>query len=677
MFKNMRLNTKLLTLGILLTVAPLLVISVTMLRQNNRMFTVTSDESTKLARSDIDHLVQGLYSVCQTRHEAVQQHVSAGLNIARNLVKASGAVNFSCEQITWNAVNQFTLEKSPVKLPEMMVGDIRLGQNSIMNVTSPIVDEAKKLVGGTCTIFQRMNDAGDMLRVSTNVVQKDGTRAIGTYIPRINTDGTSNAVISAVLNGQIFTGRAFVVDDWYITAYEPLYDADNNVSGMLYVGMLQDFGGRIRQLIQNTRVGRTGYVFVLNSKGEYIISGEGKRDGQNLWDSKDANGNLFAQDICNQAVTLKPDQITEKKYLWKEPGDATERIKITHVKYFKPWDWVIGAGTYEDEFFESKNRVTAIAEQGNIILGMTVLISLLTSVLIWFFVAKGLTGNIVRVARQMTQTSEQVSAASYQISSSSEVLAEGASESAASLEETTSSLEELAAMTIQNSQNASQADVLMKEALGIITRANESMAEVTRSMEEISEASKETQHIVKTIDEIAFQTNLLALNAAVEAARAGDAGLGFSVVAEEVRNLAMRTAEAAKNTAELIEGTVAKVNAGFKLVAGTNQAFEEVEKGSEKVGGIVSEISEASDEQAKGLDQISKVVAEMDKTTQQNAVNAEESAAASEEMKQQANMMKNIADELAKIIGITAETNGPLSTGKKKPPERKFILPER
>lgn len=167
------------------------------------------------------------------------------------------------------------------------------------------------------------------------------------------------------------------------------------------------------------------------------------------------------------------------------------------------------------------------------------------------------------------------------------------------------------------------------------------------------------------------------MNAAVEAARAGDAGLGFSVVAEEVRNLAMRTAEAAKNTAELIEGTVAKVNAGFKLVAGTNQAFEEVEKGSEKVGGIVSEISEASDEQAKGLDQISKVVAEMDKTTQQNAVNAEESAAASEEMKQQANMMKNIADELAKIIGITVETNGPLSTGKKKPPERKFISPER
>jgi methyl-accepting chemotaxis protein len=131
----------------------------------------------------------------------------------------------------------------------------------------------------------------------------------------------------------------------------------------------------------------------------------------------------------------------------------------------------------------------------------------------------------------------------------------------------------MSSMTRQNAEHAQQADGLMQEANQVVRRANDSMVELDTSMNEISKASEETSKIIKTIDEIAFQTNLLALNAAVEAARAGEAGAGFAVVADEVRNLAMRAADAAKNTAQLLEGTVKKVNDGTALVSRTNEEF--------------------------------------------------------------------------------------------------------
>ncbi|HMK65117.1 MAG TPA: methyl-accepting chemotaxis protein, partial [Thermodesulfobacteriota bacterium] len=168
---------------------------------------------------------------------------------------------------------------------------------------------------------------------------------------------------------------------------------------------------------------------------------------------------------------------------------------------------------------------------------------------------------------------------------------------------------------------------------------------------EISAASEETGKIVKTIDEIAFQTNLLALNAAVEAARAGEAGAGFAVVADEVRNLALRAADAAKNTSNLIEGTVKKIRTGSDVVQQTNQTFEKVAKSSKKVAELVGEIATASNEQAQGIEQINKAMSEMDRVVQRNAASAEESASASEEMTAQAEQMKEYVKELIAVLG--------------------------
>jgi methyl-accepting chemotaxis protein len=256
-----------------------------------------------------------------------------------------------------------------------------------------------------------------------------------------------------------------------------------------------------------------------------------------------------------------------------------------------------------------------------------------------------------RVIAGLSDGSEQVASAATQVSSASQSLAQGASEQAAGLEETTSSLEEMNSMTRGNADNAKQADSLMMDTTRVVQAANQSMGDLTTSMKEVSAASEETAKIIKTIDEIAFQTNLLALNAAVEAARAGEAGAGFAVVADEVRNLAMRAAEAAKNTADLIEGTVSKVKEGSELVDKTATAFSQVAESTTKVKELVGEIAAASSEQAQGVDQISKAVNDMNSVTQQVAANAEESASSSEELNAQAEQMEGYVEELSSIVG--------------------------
>lgn len=267
------------------------------------------------------------------------------------------------------------------------------------------------------------------------------------------------------------------------------------------------------------------------------------------------------------------------------------------------------------------------------------------------FIACGIIKAMKVIISSLREGSEQVASGSGQISSASQSLAEGATEQAAGLEETSSSLEEMASMTKQNAENASQANILAEEASKSAANGSEAMGKMSLAIDDIQKSSDEIAKIIKVIDDIAFQTNLLALNAAVEAARAGEAGKGFAVVAEEVRNLAMRSAEAAKNTSSMIEESVKNAKNGVIISNEVKTVLEEIVQSVSKTTSLVSEISVASQEQSQGIDQINTAVAQMDKVTQQNASSAEESASASEELDAQAQVMKDMVDQLIDLVG--------------------------
>jgi len=417
-----------------------------------------------------------------------------------------------------------------------------------------------------------------------------------------------------------------------VTACAPIMK-DGTFAGALVVVLKID---RLSGMVTE-KVGQTGYGFMTDNKG-LIIAHPKKEFILELDLSKEAG----MHEIMN-------------KMLAKQTGAEAYVFKgVSKIAGFSPVEltgWSVCITQNTDEFLAAAHSIRNFI----VIIGISFLV--LTIVGVMFF-ARSISSPIKNAVDQMSEAANQVAAASSQVSASSQSLAEGSSEQASALEETSSSLEEMSSMTKQNAGNAVQADSLMKQANQVVQRANEAMNNLTRSMTEITAASEETSKIIKTIDEIAFQTNLLALNAAVEAARAGEAGAGFAVVAEEVRNLAKRAADAAKNTSGLIEGTVRKIKEGSDLVAKTSDAFVEMSASASKVGGLVGEIAAASQEQSQGIDQINRAVAEMDKVTQSTAASAEESASASEEMNAQAEQMKQVAYMLVNIIGGSSNGNG-------------------
>ena len=244
------------------------------------------------------------------------------------------------------------------------------------------------------------------------------------------------------------------------------------------------------------------------------------------------------------------------------------------------------------------------------------------------------------VLGDINEASEQVAAGSRQVSEGSQALSQGATEQASSIEELTASIAEIAAQTRQNAGNANQANDLATAAKENAAKGNSHMKEMLGSMTDISDSSVNISKIIKVIDDIAFQTNILALNAAVEAARAGQHGKGFAVVAEEVRNLAARSANAAKETTDLIEGSLDKVQTGTKIATSTAQALDEIVGGIDKVANLVGNIAVASNEQASGIAQINMGIEQVSQVVQNNSATAEESAAASEELTSQAELLK-------------------------------------
>lgn len=330
-------------------------------------------------------------------------------------------------------------------------------------------------------------------------------------------------------------------------------------------------------------------------------------------------------------------------------GFDQDNISLSSAKAKKLLDSIVIMVQHEVE--DNLARGSETSRHAQLTLLIVILAGTMVSIIIGILISRNITLPINSYITELSSTSFGIDEVSHTFTKSGQDLAEDASTQAAALEETSATVEEIASMSRQNADNASQASIAMNDTRQLLDRTNNYMSELTTSMGNISEASSETAKIIKTIDEIAFQTNLLALNAAVEAARAGEAGAGFAVVADEVRNLAMRAADAARNTAELIDGTVSQVESGSSMVEKTAEAFGNVTNRVQDSSSLVEEINIASNEQAKGIAQINTAIAEIETITQQNATNADGYFRTSVKMESYATNLKTIVTHLTSMVG--------------------------
>jgi len=390
-------------------------------------------------------------------------------------------------------------------------------------------------------------------------------------------------------------------------------------------------------------------------------------DGKDLTDNKDPNGKHLFVEFVN---IVRKDGSGYVSYMWPKPGSDKPVAKVSYVQGFAPWGWVIGSGIYIDDveaaFWSGVWGLSGVAL--GILSGLAFIVLMVVrgitrplqqAVDMANAIAAGdlaqnievhshdetgrlmqamkdMNASLVNIVSQVRTGTDTIATASSQIASGNLDLSSRTEEQASSLEETASSMEELTSTVKQNAENARQANQLVVSTADVAVKGGQVVGQVVDTMASIKQSSRKIADIIGVIDGIAFQTNILALNAAVEAARAGEQGRGFAVVASEVRNLAQRSAGAAKEIKALIEDSVGKVDAGSELVDEAGRTMGEIVSSVKRVTDIMSEIAAASQEQSAGIEQVNQAVSQMDEATQQNTALVEEAAAAAESLQEQA-----------------------------------------
>jgi methyl-accepting chemotaxis protein len=659
-FNNLSFKWYLLAIIFVLIAAPLLVTTVI----NVQTVTRSLQENTKF---ELSQQAQILNKTVSTSEGLVADSINDALATAKMVVligynSARKIYLDETKKDSIYAVNQITNTGQNINVPGFMINERK------MLFDTKYVDDVKKSVGTDCTIFQVIPNG--LLRISTTILNESGQRAVGTYIP------SDSPVYQAIMKGEEYKGRAFVVKTWLTTGYTPIKDFNGKLVGALFVGKDEaSYQEHLKDDFKDLVIGKTGYIYILNTKGDYVLSLKRQRDGENIWESKDANGNLFIQDIVKKAQALKDGEVGMAYYPWKNAGENSARYKYAAFTYFPKWDWIVAASAYEGDFMDASanlRKYSLMVGGISLIIGLFIAYIFALSIvkLINIFkdsfeeVAKGNLGininnkalnrgdeigdmarasqrmlenfkgvvgvikkNIATTAasaQQLSASAQQVNASMQQVSSTIQEVAGGAQ----NVSKNALEVQDISKKTEENANKGGEAALLVSQKMSTINATTKQEAEKIKSLGAMSD---KISNIVKTINNISDQTNLLALNAAIEAARAGEAGRGFAVVADEVRKLAEESGKATEQISELIGGiqneikssiqsmeiNTKQVDEGTLSVQEALKSFELIPELVDRVTQSLNAMTAVAEQNAAGSDQLAASVQQVTSAMQQ------------------------------------------------------------
>jgi methyl-accepting chemotaxis protein len=593
-----------------------------------------NDEMVTLTQERIARSAQRAYNTCTVAQGFIQKSVNTNLNMVRASLKDRGGIGMPSGTTDWQATNEYTHMKTPVTAPTWSLGGVALKDDTSFGHHIPVIDDVTQLSGDTAALFQRVDEAGDMLVVATSVTDNDGNRAVGTYAPAVLPDGSANPAVRAVLGGQTFRGRAYMVNAWYITAFEPVYGPGGRVIGMLYAGVKQSGMDSVRDaLMFSSKSGDHSSVSIFYGPRSGTFSGKPILEPTELAKTTEAQ---WLPQVLQDSVSLEPGQA--RGTVVEDP--ATGAQTMVQYVYYKPWDWVIAVAADSRDFASAGKSVE---NQFQMLLWQSMLAGLFALVLcgiLAYLLSKRITSPMADLSIHLTSNATQIASSAIHQQSNVATFMSSSTQIASAVKEISATSQELLRAMVEIAEAAETTTGLAKDGRQGIKGMETSMqalssatGSISSKLSTIRTKAARINAVVTAITKVADQTNLLSLNAAIEAEKAGEAGAGFAVVAREIRRLADQSAIATLDIEQIVEemeeavaGGVEEmrelsvaVHGGIDSMQTLRGQFGEIIERVESIAPRYETVHQGMQNQSEGAQQISDAMWQLTETARQTS----------------------------------------------------------